>query len=207
MATMIDIDDCLSAVLRYAPSASDIVARRCLIEAARSICDRLKNWRITDEMEITTPEMQGVVTAADVAIVSIEAAELEGRKLDPITVIALDDRHPGWSYDTELGQARYVVQLEPNTVSVYPRQEGTLKCRLVLKPSLQAVEIPKFLREDYGEILGRGAAGIILTEPNSENPQLGLDHRAWFENQLNRQDTKAKAGQHNAPLRTKGSYL
>ena len=92
-------------------------------------------------------------------------------------------------------------------MAVVPRQTGTLSVRLLLKPARNATSLPALLLEDYSEEIGRGAAGRLLVEPNSENPQLGLDHRTWFESRLATLSTRQSRGQQNAPLRTKGAYL
>jgi len=205
---MLDIDYFLPEVLRYAPNTSDVVGQRHLITAARELCTRLKIWRETDRFPITAPDMQGVCTIRDADIERIEAAFLDGVPLEPKTVAWLDDNEPAWSIDEEAtGNSRYVTQLEPNTVTVVPRAEGTLNVRLILKPARDALSLPAFLLNDYSNEIGRGAAAVILTDPNSENPQLGIDHRAWFEGRLDTLATKAAKGQQGARLRTKGAYI
>lgn len=207
MAKMLDIDDFLPEVLRYAPNASDLVAQRHLRAAARQICERLKIWRDNDRFPITAPDMEGVCTFRDAAIETIEAAFLDGQPLQPTTVAWLDGQYPTWSINADQsGMAKYITQLEPNTVTVFPRASGTMNVRLVLKPARDALSLPAFLLDDYSEELGRGAASRILTDPNSENPQLGLDLRQWFDARLDRLAVKAAKGQQGAPLRTKGAY-
>lgn len=207
MVEMIDIDEFLPEVLRYAPNASDFAAHRFIRQAARDLCERCKIWRENDVIEITAPDMQGVCTIADAAIVEIQSALLGDRKLEPVRPEWLDDTIPTWSTDTTEGTALYVTQMRPNTLTVVPRETGTLSVRLLLKPARTATSLPALLLEDYSEEIGRGAAGRILVEPNSENPQLGLDHRNWFQNRLDTLATRATRGQQNAPLRTKGAYL
>ena len=208
MAEMIDIDDFLPEVLRYSPNANDLVAERFIRQAARELCERCKLWKETDTIEITTPEMQGVLTIDGADIVSIEAAKLDDATLEPKTTGWLDVEYPFWTIDTTpSGPARYVTQLRPNTVTVVPAVEGTLKARMVLRPSRTATTLPSFLLERYSEEIGRGAAGRILMEPDSENPQLGLVHAGWFDRRLSRLAIDAVKGQQNAPLRTRGSYL
>tara|TARA_R110002012_G_scaffold315261_1_gene528891 strand:+ start:6196 stop:6813 length:618 start_codon:yes stop_codon:yes gene_type:complete len=205
---MIDIDDFLPEVLRYAPNANDLVAQRFIRQAARELCQRCKLWKETDTIVITTPELQGVLTIEDADIVMIEAAKLDDTALEPKTTAWLDAEHPWWTIDTTpSGPARYVTQLQPNTVTVVPAVEGTLKARMVLRPSRKAATLPSFLLERYSEEIGRGAAGRMLMEPDSENPQLGLVHAGWFDQRLNTLAIEAIKGQQGAPLRTRGSYL
>ncbi|WP_200959462.1 hypothetical protein [Rhizobium sp. Root1203] len=203
---MIDIDDFLPEALRHSPNTSDLVAQRHILAAARELCARLRVWRETDTFEVTAPDMQGVCTYRDAAIEKIEAAFLNGVPLEPKTVAWLDENEPTWSIaDEATGNARYVTQLEPNTVTVVPRIAGTMKIRLILKPARDAFSLPEFLLEDYSDEISRGAAARILTDANSTNPQLGLDHRAWFTDRLDYLAIKVAKGQQSAPLRTKGS--
>jgi hypothetical protein len=207
MVEMVDIDDFLPEVLRYAPNASDFTAHRFIIQAGRDLCQRCRLWRENDSVAITAPEMQGLCTIADAAIVEIQSATLDGRQLEPVSPEWLDEKLPNWANDETEGTALYVTQTTPNTVSVVPRSPGTLLARLVLKPARNATSLPALLLEDYSEEIGRGAAGRILTDPNSDNPQLGLDHRNWFEKRLDVIALRIARGQQNAPLRTKGAFL
>lgn len=208
MAQMVDIDDFLPDLLRYAPDTSDLVAYRVIRSAARELCERLRLWRESDQFAIVAPRMEGISTFRDADIVSIEAAFLDGQKLEPKTVAWLDDNHPDWSLETTpQSQARYVTQLAPNTVTVYPGSPGDMKIRMILRPSRDALALPDFLLNDYQDEVGRGAAARVLTEPNSQNPQLGLDHRQWFAARLDELAIKAAKGQQGAPLRTKARYF
>lgn len=207
MVQMLDIDDFLPEVMRYAPNASDFAAQRFIIQAARDICERCKVWRENDTLTITAPEMQGVCTIGDAAIVAIQSAKLGERVLEPVRVEWLDAELPNWATDTTEATALYVTQIRPDTIAVVPREAGTLTVRLALKPSRNATSLPEFLLETYAEEIGRGAAARILIDPNSENPQLGLAHQQWFNEQLDRIAVRVAKGQQKAPLRTRGRYL
>jgi predicted metal-dependent phosphoesterase TrpH len=207
MVQMLDIDDFLPEVLRYAPNVTDFTAQRFIIQAARDLCERCKVWRENDTISITAPEMQGVCTIADAAIVAIQSARLGDRQLEPVRVEWLDAEIPNWANDTNEMTALYVTQIRPDTIAVVPRETGTLSVRLALKPSRNATSLPALLLENYAEEIGRGAAGRILIDPNSENPQLGLAHQQWFSQQLETIATRVAKGQQKAPLRTRGRYL
>lgn len=207
MVQMLDIDDFLPEVLRYAPNVTDFTAQRFIIQAARDLCERCKVWRENDTISITAPEMQGVCTIADAAIVAIQSARLGDRQLEPVRVEWLDAEIPNWANDTNEMKALYVTQIRPDTIAVVPRETGTLSVRLALKPSRNATSLPALLLENYAEEIGRGAAGRILIDPNSDNPQLGLAHQQWFSQQLETIATRVAKGQQKAPLRTRGRYL
>ena len=207
MVEMVDIDEFLPEVLRYAPNASDFSAHRFIRQAARDLCERTKLWRENDTFEVTAPDCHCICTIPDAAIVEVQSARMDGITLEPVKPEFLDVQLPDWSTTTDAGQPRYITQIRPNTLVIVPRAIGTVTARLVLKPARDATSLPAMLLDDYSEEIGRGAAGRLLTDPNSDNPQLGLDHRAWFENRLNTLATSAARGQQNAPLRTKGAYL
>ncbi|PZU85217.1 MAG: hypothetical protein DI528_12845 [Shinella sp.] len=208
MVTMIDIEEFLPEVLQYAPNTSELVAQTHIVAVARELCDRCKIWRETDTFEIVTPAGQGLMSISNAEIVSIEEADMGGVPMEPVTVAWLDEHRPKWHTDTATGQARYVTQLNLNTVSVYPRQSGEMTARFVLKPARRATELPDFLLQSYSDEIGKGAAGRIHTLP-TENavPQLGVTMTAWFEERLNKLSTKTTRGQQGAPLRTKGRYF
>ncbi len=174
---MIELDEILSEVTPLAPSAPETLAIKFLREAAQDLCRRGKSWKLTETHTVVTPECEAIIAQQDAQIIEIEHAELNGRKLLPVTVAQLDIAEPGWMrrYEAEPGNARYAVQLQHDTVSIYPRDAGEMTVRMVLMPSRHALTVPDFLVEKYKTQLGRAAAGRLLTMPHAEiaNPQLG----------------------------------
>lgn len=208
MTAMLDLDDFLPEALRYAPNTSDFAAQRAIILAARDLCQTCGIWREADRIQITAPAMQGICTIRDADIVKIINARLDGVALEPKTAAWLDDHVPEWSTpDAPVGAARYVTQIEPGTVTIIPKATGVMDARLVLKPATDALSLPAFLLREYSDEISRGAAARLLTDPTSSNPQLGLDHRAWFEARLDRIALQTLKGQHGARIRTKGAYF
>jgi hypothetical protein len=211
---MRDIDDFLPDVLTFAPNCNEPLALKAIRESARRLCQNARLWRQHDEITLVTPECTGICTIADAAIVDIEQAQMldaDGYgpfNLEPKTMAWMNDNRSDWTDDTESGQASYVFQLNPNSVSVYPRQAGLLRLKLVLKPSLEAVTLPDWLYDQHRTAIGRGAAAIVLTTPSDwANPQLGgvMDDR--FTSQIATARTEATKGQQGARLRTKGDWF
>lgn len=211
MTAVVDIDLLLPQVLKYAPKCPEPLAIDELRQAAIELCERAKLWRESDEITLEAPEAQGLCTIQESSIVSIEWAELAGCELEPVTVEWLDNRYPDWSYaEEEVGASRYITQLTPNMVTVYPRAPGRLRMRLVLKPSLESFTLPRFLREHHAVTIGKGAAGRVLTtaaDVEWANPQLGAALVSEFQSLRDGIALKATKGQQGARLRTKGSYL
>jgi hypothetical protein len=207
---MRDLDELLPQMLVYVPTCPEPLAQRFLREAARELCHNARLWRAWDTMKISMPDCEGVVTIPDADIVEIQAAQIDGYNLEPVTVAWLDEDRPGWSHeDLENSSARYVTQLNPNTVTVYPSQDGTLKVRFVLQPSLTAVTVPDNLVGLHGTTIGRGAAGLALMHPVGDfaNPQLGMALYAGFKGYLATAKTEFTKGQTGARLRTKGNWF
>lgn len=204
-----DIDELLPEVLTYAPKCPEPLAFRFIREAAVEVCTRGKVWRESDEIEVDEPEGEILCTLPDASIIEIEWAALDSQELTPKTLAWLDCNVRGWQTSTETAPPRYITQLELNTVMIVPRATGTLKLRLVLKPSRTALTLPSTLIEHYGTDIGKGAAGRILTTPNAEwaNPQLGAALVAEFQSRLDSLAVTAAKGQQGAPLRTKGRYF
>jgi hypothetical protein len=208
MTRVLDIDDFLPAVLEHAPNTSDLVAFQYLIEAARTLCERVDVWRERETFEAFGPE-DALLTIQDADIHRIDAAMLNGQKLEPKTVQWLDANEPGWDLNDEInGTASYITQTSRNTVRLVPASQGTFTGRLILKPARKALTLPEILLTEYRQEVGRGAAGLLLARPAEDaNPQLAGYHQQWFNDRLDTLHLDAVRGQQNARMRTTGAYF
>lgn len=210
LVTMIDIEDLLPEVLTWAPSVPEPLAVRHIRDAARMLCFKGRMWRDTDEIQVSTPLSEGVCTIADAAIVSIESARLGDYPLEAKSVAWLDKKFDNWrrAADDE-STARYVTQLNPNTVTVVPKATGLLSLDLLLQPSRSAQQVPEFLKSDYGDVIGKGAAGLILMTPEQTytNPQLGAAFTAEFNSKLGTASIMATKGQQGARPRVRPNFF
>lgn len=211
MTNMVEIDELLREVLVHSPNAPEPIAIRYLREAAQELCERAGLWKVTDTMKVTTPECEAVLTYPDAKIHKVEWAQLNGRVLDAVTVAWLDDTEPGWQrrYNNETAQARWAVQLQPDTITVVPRETGDLDVRLVLSPSRHADTVPEFIADQYGPLLGKAAAARILILNSNEfaNPQLGAALNAEWTSRLDTLVYEAQKTQLRTKPRTKPSYF
>lgn len=210
MQMMVAIEDLLPEVMRFARAVPEPVAIAALRDAARKLCKAAAIWRETDTFPISSPEFEGICTLEDAAIVSIEQAFLDDAALEPQTLDWLDRNRRGWGKETaDSGPARFITQLSPNTVTIVPKVSGTLMARLVLQPSRTAMSFPEFLVSDFGNELGRGAAGQILITPGAEyaNPQLGSGLITEFDRKCSSAKFTAAKGQQGARTRTRASYF
>lgn len=208
MSAVCDLDDFLPDIRTYAPHASDPISFRFLREAARELCDRVAIWYDNDVIEITeVTGCEGICTVVDAEIVNIQRADINGHILEPKTLHWLDEYRPEW--EIEQGVSRYVTQLAANHVRVVPKEAGTLKLRLVLKPSLDATTVPEILFTNYKTAIARGAAGLLLMSPQNDtaNPNLGQALYTEFKDEIGRLAINAVRTQFGAPLRTRGQYF
>ncbi len=200
---MIELDELLPDVLTHCPAAPEPLAIQYLRQAVQELCEASLSWRASETLQVTTPECEAVLTTQDAQIIRIEAAYLDERPLDPVTVAWLDMHDPGWEfrYTDNDGMARYVVQKAWNTIAVVPRQPGALSVRLVLKPSIDALTIPKGIADRWRDAIAGAAAARCLTTNNAEiaNPQLG--GALWSEWKATIDDIRVK--EQMTQLRTK----
>jgi len=209
MTEMRDIDELLPEVMTHAPACPEPVALKHLRDAAREFCHRTRMWRDWDTLTVSTPECEAVCSMRDARIVEIERATLNDYALEPKTVGWLDANIPRWDTYDGADVARFVTQLNRNTVTVVPKVEGTLKLRLVLQPSRDAMTLPSFLIDDFGTEIGIGAAGAILMLPQVDyaNPALGAALQSQFNRLLDKKAAEAQRTQLRARQRTKPRYF
>lgn len=208
MAT--DIDALLPEVMTHCRACPEPVAIKQIRDAARDLCERALFWREWDQIDVQAPDCEGICTISDASIVRIEQAKLGESALEPVTIGWLDSNRKGWDEDeVDCAQARWITQLTPNTVTIVPKATGTLKVRLVLKPSLRADSLPDFLVEGYATEIGKGAAGraMLISGTEYQNPQLGAGLVAEFDSLLTRLALKAAKGQQNGRIRTKAQFF
>lgn len=210
MMRMRDIDDFLPQMRSFAPSVPDPLAFVHLRNAARDFCVRTHIWKENDAFTVTMPEGEGIAAVQDSEIVRIQHARLDGTVLEPVTTDWLDDNLPHWQDDdAETSAARYIVHLYENTVAIVPRQSGTLSCRLVLKPSQDALTLPAVLYSEHGEHIARGAAGLLMLTPGTEfnNPNMAATLIGAFGQHAESVKLRVARSKVGGRVRTKGSYF
>lgn len=206
---MKDIDLFMPRVLGHVPAVAQPRAYRAIRDAARVVCERTKLWRESDEVAITTPEHQVLTTVTDGAIEAIEWARFDDTDLEPKTVAWLDENEPGWQIAEDEAAPRYITQVSPQSVSIYPRKQGTLHVRYLLKPTETATTLHDALYELHAGLIGKYAAADILGDANKDytNPARAADLMGEFERELNRIAYRIARGQQGGKIRTKAQFL
>ena len=204
MQQQVDIDEILSEARVYAPLAPEPLLVRFFREVAREFCSTTLAWRDTDEFTIEQAE-ETLCTVQAAEIMSVDEARLDGTQLTPVTLAWLDERRPGWRDLTDAAApARWITQVQPDTLIVVPFSAGRLAIRVTLQPSRTTQTLPRFLIDHHAALLGKGAAGRTLVTPGEwANPQLGAALYGEFRAALPGDKARTAKGQQRAPLRTR----
>lgn len=210
----------LHLILPYAEGCPEPVAELHARLAAIEFCERTRCWRHIVTIALAA-NGQALAAPDYSAIHEIETATLNGRDLTPtqMTEIAVPEL-TGAALD---GQARYITQIDPNTVSVYPFEEGTLRASLFLKPKngqqfggdaanplRDAFNVvPEFLAIQHGERIAAGALARVLEIKGERwsDPNMAQLYRARFDEACAGNFASNLKMQHRAPIRTKPSWM
>lgn len=206
---MRDLDELIPDVSVLAPKAPEPTIMRAIVAAAQEFCERTSIWKCMQTTGISPPDCIGICSVQGSVIIRIDFAEFGGYELEPKTLEWLDENERGWASKTEVSSARYITQLNSQSVKLYPLvPAGPLSLRLILKPAKNADMLPDVLIDDYSEDIAAGAAGRVLTLPGDwANPQLGAFHLGKFAERMDTLSVAAAKGKQNAPLRSKARWF
>lgn len=207
---MTDLEAFLPKVLPYAPGCPEPTAFEHIRDAAGDFCEATRLWRFDDTFDVgDDPNI--ICTPQGAIIHEIERCDFNGAKLEPRGLGWLDDHYPQWRSDTNTttGQPQFFTQVYPNTIRVVPHCTGRLKVWLRLKPAEDADQLPDFLFQEYGTLIGWGALAGILMLPNQtfSDPNRATFFQAKFDQALGRKSKLQSSGQQRAPIRTKANFF
>ena len=208
-----DIDDLFPEVFREVPNLPEPTAQVYLSRAVREFCRKTQAWREIETMTVTASkdatDLEFLEPSYSAEVVFIEGAEIDGMPLESVTLGELNNKERGWQYKTDEGMASYITQLQPNTISIYPRQAGVLTATYVLAPKDKSDIVPQFIIDNHAEVIGRGAVWRALLSNNAEysNPALGAEVKSQWEMDLGKLSSSISRGQQRARHRTIGSYF
>ncbi|MDA4845948.1 hypothetical protein [Hoeflea poritis] len=210
MMPLVDIDDFLPLVKLYARTVPDVVAERFIRKAARDFCRKTRIWHDIYTMTVKETLDQTACSIPDAEILEIEHAKIGDQELIPKTPAELDEMLSDWSDATvTAGSSSYITQLGANSISLVPRQAGSLRMRLFLIPTKDAYNLPAILHDEHGEAIGQGAAAGALLVPGTEytNPGAAADLRREFNRLCATQKWRGAKNKAGARLRSKGRYF
>lgn len=210
MTATLPIADFIDEVRARVPLAGEPDIETALRDAARVLCARTRIWRDTFDLVVTVPGGQALWDNANARIDMVETARIDGRALMLRDPIWLDREHPTWQDAGQTpSQARYVTQLAPDEIVIWPPEEGTVRMRAILVPSRDCTTLPQFLFSDHMEALGIGAAARLMMLPNPDfaNPQYAQALEQDFERKIDRLAARSARHQIRAPRRSRSDWF
>lgn len=228
MANPIRLSEFLPYVLPQAPGCPALVAESYLRMAAIEFCERTKCWRKISEIEIDDERTVAMVAPDYAAIHQIEFASFssESSPKAPLTATQYSDIGERFRPDLEEqeGAPRYITQVTPNTVTVFPLAAGTLEVSLFLKPRMgqdfaegdkeDPIQdtfnvVPDFLLTQWGEPIACGALSKLLLQPQTQwyDPQRASYYLGKFERACDSHFAQGLKGQQRAPHRTRYRFV
>lgn len=218
--TTVPISDLLPYILPKAATVplpyAEFMARLAVIE----FCERTRCWR--QLLTVNLGSSKGCMIAPfDATIHEFEEATLNG---NPLTPTQFTDVEPDeLTGEANEGAAKYITQISPGTVSVYPFERGRLRVSCFLKPRHgQAVGLddtaplsdaynvlPDFMVTQYATALADGALWRILSTKNQPFTDLeaAAMHKDHFEEACRTHFSSNMRGQQRAPVRVKPRWM
>lgn len=188
--------------------------------AAIEFCEKTRCWRHVLTREMTTNHSV-VVAPMTATIFEFEDATFDGSPLTPIQYTEADpDDLLEIAND---GEPKWISQIAPGEVAVFPFKAGTLRASVFLKPRhgqlfgtdpLDPLHdsfnvIPDFLFVQHAADLADGALARILFTPDEPftDPQRAAVHHAAFKKACSNKSGAHVRGQQRAPVRTKPRWI
>ena len=217
LTTMADL---LPYIAPHVSSAPDFLIMFQTRLAVIEFCERTRCWRQIKQCN-TSSNGRARITPYGATIHEIEEAYLGQTKLEPTQFTDTDpDDLTGL---TTSGPAKYITQINPGEVMVFPKEQGALRISCFLKP-VQGVSIggnvadpledannvlPEFMVAQYAEKLAHGAMYRIMSIPKQDftDLQMAAVHKAAFEDACNGNFNSNVRGQQRAPLRVKARFI
>lgn len=212
--------DFLPLLAPNAPAVPGPVAEQALRLAAVEFCERTRCWRHITERTLRRAE-SCLVAPEYAAIFEIESATFDGVLLEATQFSNFEQG----AAETSPAQPRYVTQSGPDTVTVFPFQEGQLILSLFLKPRSgtdgytpsnydddidePGNQVPDFLFVQHAEAIVAGALDRVLNIPGQTytNPARAAEYKALFERAVNGHFARNLRGQHRAPTRVRPNHF
>ena len=227
MSATIRLSAFLPYVLPHAPGVPNFVAEKYLRMAAIEFCERTRCWRKITEVEVGADNAVALVAPYHAAIHMIEFASFssESAPKAPLTPTQFSDIGERYRADMEQeGPPRYITQVTPNEVRIFPLATGTLEVSLFLKPRMgqdmatndpgDPIQdtfnlVPDFLLTQWGEPIAAGALSKLLVQPQKRwsNPQLAGFYLDRFNAACDSHFGQSIKGQQRAPARSRFRFV
>lgn len=205
---MIDLDDFLPHIAPKAPGCPVPSAHVALLQAAAQFCERTRTWKHEAEMPINDLDDISFDAPDGAIVMEFESVLFDGVKLEAKTTDWMDRCMRGWRRGDIAGYPRFYTQKSMGTLRIAPIENGILTVNCILKPAMDADQLPDFLLEQYAEVLAWGALGRLLSTPDQPftDFNVGAAYLAAFENKLAGLAYKTTTGQMRARPRVRSHF-
>ena len=182
------VDDFFPHVLTDVIGCPDPTLRLQIVSAAAEFCRETLAWTESQDpiplangvsdYELDMPTQAYAYTVRDVW--------LNGRRLTPITMHALQSALPNWTTSESNEPIYYNAATERGLIRIFPTPinvtDQTLVARTAFIPVMAATTLPDFLGQRHMEVIASGAKARLMLIPGTPwaNPQLGTYHRELF---------------------------
>jgi hypothetical protein len=188
------LEDFFPYVLAEVPGCPDPTAKLALLSTCIEFCRETLAWseildpvRLQDNVadyEIESPREAYPLTVRDVW--------LNGRRLRPITMLALQESMPNWAVAKSNEPVFYNSAEERGLIRVFPIPEHvtgqSLTMRAAYTPTLTAQTVPDFLGQRHHEVIASGAKGRLMMMLGTPwfNAEMGAYFKQMFDNGVTR---------------------
>lgn len=211
-----------------APAAPSFTIAEAIRSASVKFCERTRCWRYEVSVDVEddpVPVPPGTpwdalpislgVMPSEPAIATASIHEIErawfGPEAYPLTPKLLAELSP--QDRAAEGPPAFISHVFGNEVIIAPREPGTLRLSLFLKPStlnpiVSQHVVPAFVADRYSEAIVHGALGRLLAVPNTSwsNPELAAFHAASFEEACAANFNAHTRGLQRAPRRARMNF-
>lgn len=206
---MIDLDDFMPQILPKAPGCPVPAANIALLQAASEFCTRTRTWKDTTTIPVNDLDDILFDPPDQSVVLDFESVLFNDIKLEAKTTAWMDQCMRGWRRGNITGYPRFYTQMNHGTLRVAPIENGLLTVNVLLKPSMDADQLPDYLFNEFSEVIAWGALGRLLSTPDQPFTDFntGAAYLAAFDQKLAGLAYQGTTGQQRARPRVRGSYI
>lgn len=180
-------DVLLPKILLDAPDCPELVASEAIRASSSEFCTNTWVWRdVLNTINTTAGEPSySLPVPTGTKSAGIIGATFDGRPLEPLSMVRLDNKSITWRNETGSQPQAYMDDAMGN-VRLYPTPENDSVTGLVvvvaLTPSLSSMDIPEHLLELWGDTIADGALMRLTAMPGKpwSSPGLSVAYRRDF---------------------------
>lgn len=190
---MANVSDFRTDLLIEFPDVPIPLIDREVIRAVIEVCEKAYVWKeqLNPQIATTGNQTMHLRTPKGSRIAGIVEAYQDGHRVVSATEKELDTSDSSWrDSDVQSETINYFYLKDRSTavLSDIPSKRMRFLIVALLKPSLEATEIPDFIREDYADLIISGAKFRLLKMNGKpwSNPNLAGAEKNQFERELKR---------------------